>query len=152
MLCTQKTPYLYAITVTLYDENGNKIDEKQTHFGMRKFHMDENSTPKGAFYLNNERIILRGTNEMGHLPLCVMRGDYEQLIDDILIAKVANLNFYRMTQRPVHDEIYTYFDSKAQNDMENVKLDLENMTLEEVIQSVIDQLPEDWKPTKEKAE
>ena len=72
--------------------------------------MDEKSMPKGAFYLNNERIVLRGTNEMGHLPLCVMRGDYEQLIDDILIAKVANLNFYRMTQRPVHDEIYTYFD------------------------------------------
>ena len=109
-LWTQQTPYLYAITVTLYDENDDVVDEKQTHFGMRKFHMDENSTPKGAFYLNNERIILRGTNEMGHLPLCVMRGDYEQLIDDILIAKVANLNFYRMTQRPVHDEIYTYFD------------------------------------------
>ena len=109
-LWTQQTPYLYALTVTLYDENGSVLDEKQTHFGMRKFHMDENSTPKGAFYLNNERIILRGTNEMGHLPLCVMRGDYEQLIDDILIAKVANLNFYRMTQRPVHDEIYTYFD------------------------------------------
>ena len=109
-LWTQKTPYLYAITVSLYDESGKVIDEQQTHFGMRKFHMDENSTPKGAFYLNNERIVLRGTNEMGHLPLCVMRGDYEQLIDDILIAKVANLNFYRMTQRPVHDEIYTYFD------------------------------------------
>ena len=109
-LWTQKTPYLYAITVTLYDENGSVLDEKQTHFGMRKFHMDETSTPKGAFYLNNERIVLRGTNEMGHLPLCVMRGDFEQLIDDILTAKVANLNFYRMTQRPVHDEIYTYFD------------------------------------------
>jgi hypothetical protein len=39
-----------------------------------------------------------------------MREDYEQLIDDILIAKVANLNYYRMTQRPVHDEVYTYFD------------------------------------------
>ena len=109
-LWTQENPYLYALTVTLYDGQGKIVDEKQTHFGMRKFHMDENSQPKGAFYLNNERIILRGTNEMGHLPLCVMRGDYEQLIDDILIAKVANLNFYRMTQRPVHDEIYTYFD------------------------------------------
>lgn len=109
-LWTQKTPYLYAVTITLYGENGEVVDQKQTHFGMRKFHMDENSTPKGAFYLNNERIILRGTNEMGHLPLCVMRGDFEQLIDDILIAKVANLNYYRMTQRPVHEEIYTYFD------------------------------------------
>ncbi len=109
-LWTQKTPYLYEITVTLTDENGNVIDQKQTHFGMRKFVMDENSNPKGAFYLNNERIMLRGTNEMGHLPRCVMNSDYEQLIDDILIAKVANLNFYRMTQRPVYDDIYTYFD------------------------------------------
>ena len=109
-LWEQKKPYLYAITVTLRNEDGSVLDEKQTHFGMRKFHMDENSTPKGAYYLNNERIMLRGTNEMGHLPLCVIRGDYEQLIDDILIAKVANLNYYRMTQRPVYDEIYTYFD------------------------------------------
>jgi hypothetical protein len=109
-LWTQKTPFLYVITVTLMDENGSIIDEKQTHFGMRKFHMDESSTPKGAFYFNNERIMLRGTNEMGHLPRCIMKEDYEQLIDDILIAKVANLNFYRMTQRPVYDEIYTYFD------------------------------------------
>ncbi len=33
-----------------------------------------------------------------------------------------------------------------------VAIDSTYMTLEEVIQSVIDQLPEDWKPTKEKAE
>lgn len=109
-LWTQDEPYLYEITVTITDKDGNIIDEKQTHFGMRKFHMDENSTPKGKFYFNNERIILRGTNEMGHLPRCVMEGDYEQLIDDILIAKVAGLNFYRFTQRPVLDDIYCYFD------------------------------------------
>lgn len=107
---TLDEPYLYEITVTLLDKYGNIIDEKQTHFGMRKFHMDENSTPKGKFYFNNERIILRGCNEMGHLPRCVMEGNYEQLIDDILTAKVAHLNFFRMTQRPVFDDIYTYFD------------------------------------------
>ena len=109
-LWTIDEPYLYEITVTLLSKDGRVLDEKQTHFGMRKFFMDESSTPKGAFYFNNERIMLRGTNEMGHLPRCVMQGDYEQLIDDILIAKVANLNFYRMTQRPVFDVIYTYFD------------------------------------------
>ena len=63
-LWTQQTPYLYELTVTLLNEKGKVIDEKQAHFGMRKFHMDENSTPKGAFYFNNERIMLRGTNEM----------------------------------------------------------------------------------------
>ncbi|MBQ8426439.1 MAG: hypothetical protein IJX16_01610 [Clostridia bacterium] len=109
-LWTINEPYLYQITVTLTDKQGNIIDEKQTHFGMRKFHMDENSTPKGKFYFNNERIILRGANEMGHLPRCVMENNYEQLIDDIMIAKVAGLNFFRLTQRPVLGDIYTYFD------------------------------------------
>ena len=109
-LWTHNEPYLYQITVTLLDKEGGVIDQKQTHFGMRKFHMDENSTPKGKFYFNNERIILRGANEMGHLPRCVMEGNYEQLIDDILIAKVAGLNFFRFTQRPVLSDIYTYLD------------------------------------------
>ena len=108
-LWTQDEPYLYNLTVTLVS-NEKTIDCKKTHFGMRKFRMDESSEPKGAFYLNNKRIILRGTNEMGHLPRAVMDGDDQRLIDDILIAKVANLNFYRMTQRPVFDKIYTYFD------------------------------------------
>ena len=39
-LWTINEPYLYQITVTLTDKQGNIIDEKQTHFGMRKFHMD----------------------------------------------------------------------------------------------------------------
>ncbi len=84
---TPKEPYLYEITVTLTDENRKVIDEKQTHFGMRKFVMDENSVPKGKFYLNGERIILRGANEMGHFPNAVMRGRYDLVIDDILTAK-----------------------------------------------------------------
>lgn len=107
---TTNEPYLYSIKVTIKTADGKIIDEKKSHFGMRKFVMDENSEPKGAFYLNNERIILRGTNEMGHLPKAVMDGDDERLSDDILIAKVAGLNFFRMTQRPVFSKIYDYFD------------------------------------------
>lgn len=109
-LWTLDEPYLYDIKVKLVDLDGNVVDEMQTHFGMRKFHMDESSTPKGAFYLNNERIMLRGANEMGHLPRAVMENNDEQLLDDIVIAKVANMNFYRMTQRPVFKKIYDYFD------------------------------------------
>lgn len=110
-LWTQDEPWLYALTVTLTDENGDLIDERQTHFGMRKFHMDRESKPnKGAYYFNNRRIMLRGTNEMGHLPRAVMEGNYGQLLDDIYAAKAAHINYYRMTQRPVLDDIYTYFD------------------------------------------
>lgn len=78
--------------------------------GIRKFISDENSEPKGKFYLNNRPVTLRGANEMGHLQQCVMQGDRDTLVDDILIAKLCNLNYYRVTQRPVQREIYDYFD------------------------------------------
>lgn len=103
-------PYLYQITITLKDEQGNVIDSVQTHFGMRKFVADETTTPKGKFFLNNERIILRGANEMGHLPRCVMAENWDQLVDDILIAKICNMNYFRLTQRPVFKEVYDYMD------------------------------------------
>ena len=39
-----------------------------------------------------------------------MRGDIDQLRDDILLAKLCNMNFLRLTQRPVQDEIYKWCD------------------------------------------
>lgn len=103
------SPYLYTVRASIY--LGDQIlDIQDRSFGMKKFHQDEKSIPKGTFYFNNEPIILRGANEMGHLQRCVMEDDYDQLIDDILIAKMANMNFFRITQRPVQKEIYDYLD------------------------------------------
>ncbi|MBN2853275.1 MAG: glycoside hydrolase family 2 [Clostridia bacterium] len=98
------SPYLYMCQC--------QIDDAclEATFGMRKFHMDEMNEPKGTLYLNNNEIILRGANEMGHLQLCVARDDYDQLIEDILIAKYCHMNCYRITQRPVQEEIYDYCD------------------------------------------
>jgi len=102
-------PYLYAAIVQL-KKDGRVISESMGTFGMKKFISDENSSPKGKFYFNNRPIVLRGANEMGHLQQCVMKGDFDQLIDDILIAKICNINYYRITQRPVQEEIYDYMD------------------------------------------
>ena len=102
-------PWLYTARVKVA-KDGELLDSFDRNFGMRKFHQDEEAEPKGTLYLNNRPIILRGANEMGHLQQCVMRGDFEQLIDDILIAKLANMNYYRITQRPVQEEIYDYLD------------------------------------------
>lgn len=102
-------PWLYGATAELFRE-GELISGRKVNFGMKKFISDESSVPRGKFYLNNEPIVLRGANEMGHLQQCVMKGDYAQLIDDILIAKLCHMNYYRVTQRPVQEEIYDYFD------------------------------------------
>ncbi|MBB3126150.1 hypothetical protein FHS19_000804 [Paenibacillus rhizosphaerae] len=102
-------PCLYRIRVSLKHE-GELLDVKDRCFGMRSFRMDESEEPKGSLWLNGQKVMLRGANEMGHLQQCVMQGNEEQLIDDILIAKLAHMNFYRITQRPVQEEIYDAMD------------------------------------------
>jgi hypothetical protein len=108
-LWTPQTPYLYGLTARIF-RDGKELTCNFRHFGMRKFVSDETTSPKGKLFLNNRPFVLRGANEMGHLQQCVMQGDYEQLIEDILIAKLCHMNYYRLTQRPVQEEIYEYMD------------------------------------------
>ncbi len=104
------TPWLYELHAVLRDTEGKLLDASSRHFGMRSFRIDEESTPKGRLYLNGREIRLRGANTMGHEQQCVMRGDFDQLVEDLLLAKVCNMNFLRLTQRPVQSEIYDYAD------------------------------------------
>ncbi len=104
-----ETPYLYGAVCTV-TKDGKIVSQKRSHFGMRKFVSDETAAPKGRLFLNNRPVVLRGANEMGHLQQCVMKGDLDQLVDDILIAKLCHVNYYRITQRPVQEEIYDYMD------------------------------------------
>ena len=104
-----ETPWLYQMNVELIVDH-KVVDTKGRHFGMRSFKMDVESETKGAMYLNGRQIRLRGANTMGHEQQCVMKGDFEQLIDDILLAKICNMNFLRITQRPVQSEVYDYCD------------------------------------------
>lgn len=104
------TPWLYQLQVKLLDAAGKVCDARKQQFGMRTFTQDENSIPKGKFYLNGREIRLRGANTMGHEQQCVFRQDWDQLIDDILLAKLCNMNFLRLTQRPVQREVYEYCD------------------------------------------
>ncbi len=105
-----ETPWLYQLQVKMYNENDELTDIQAQQFGMRSFSMDTTSIPKGMMYLNGEKIRLRGANTMGFMQQDVFQKDWDQLIDDILLAKIANMNFYRLTQRPVQPEIYEYCD------------------------------------------
>ncbi len=105
-----ETPWLYQLQVKLADETGAIRDARTQQFGMRTFRQDERSDPKGKFYLNGREIRLRGANTMGHEQQCVFRGDMDQLIDDILLARLCNMNYLRLTQRPVQKQVYEYCD------------------------------------------
>lgn len=103
------TPYLYQLQVSIMTDE-KVCDAKKCSFGMRSFTQDVSSDMKGMFYLNGRKIRLRGANTMGFEQQDVMRNDIGQLIDDILLAKLCNMNFLRLTQRPVQDEVYEYCD------------------------------------------
>ncbi|MDF2511571.1 MAG: ebgA 3 [Herbinix sp.] len=105
-----ETPYLYELQVSLVKEDGQIMHRKAQSFGMRSFIMDTDNLPKGSFYLNGQQIRLRGANTMGHEQQSVMKGDTEQIIDDILLARICHMNFLRLTQRPVQEEVYEYCD------------------------------------------
>ncbi|WP_257669900.1 glycosyl hydrolase 2 galactose-binding domain-containing protein [Parapedobacter tibetensis] len=104
------TPWLYQLQLELLDEHDEVVDSKAQQFGMRHFEMDTVSAVKGMLYLDGKPIRLRGANTMGAFQQAVMNGDDDRLIDDILLAKLTHMNFIRMTQMPVQDEIYCYCD------------------------------------------
>ena len=64
----------------------------------------------GRYLLNGREIRLRGANTMGFEQQDVIKGDFDQLRDDILLAKLCHMNFLRLTQRPVQPEIYEMCD------------------------------------------
>lgn len=108
-LWTLDEPWLYQVQVSVSVDD-KLCDNATQQFGMRSFTQDTENTPKGRLFLNGKKIKLRGANTMGFEQQDVLRKDFDQLIDDILMAKICNMNFWRLTQRPVQDEIYAYCD------------------------------------------
>jgi hypothetical protein len=106
---TPDTPWLYTLRARVAPEDG-PADVRQARFGVRTFSIDETSDTKGTLLLNGEPVILRGANTMGNFQRPVMEGNLDQAIDDILIAKLAHMNFIRLTQTPVQPEVYDLCD------------------------------------------
>jgi hypothetical protein len=109
-LWTPLTPWLYQLQVSVVDSNNKVVDTRIQQFGMRSFTMDTVNIPRGKMFLNGEMIRLRGANSMGFEQQDVVKKNYGQLIDDILLGKLCNLNYLRFTQRPVQPEVYDMCD------------------------------------------
>ena len=103
-------PWLYQIQIKLVDEDGSVLDERSRQFGMRLFTFDTDCSPKGVFRLNGKKIRFRGVNSQGREQRSVFRKDFDTLLNDYLLAKVGNINYLRITQRPVQSEVYEICD------------------------------------------
>ena len=103
-------PWLYNLQVKLCVGKDTLKDALSQQFGMRSFTMDTIHSPKGRMYFNGKQIRLRGANSMGFEQRDVFTKNWDQLRDDILLAKLCNMNYLRFTQRPVQPEVYAYCD------------------------------------------
>lgn len=90
------SPNLYRIVITLQDTNGEVYDQAQTSFGMREFRIDGSD-----FYLNGQKILLRGSNIAFHRFLSDPdRGRLPWQLDWVKrllveIPREHNFNFFR---------------------------------------------------------
>jgi hypothetical protein len=105
-LWSPATPWLLRTQVRLRDADGEIADTASRVFGLRTFRIDETTTPKGRLFLNNKPVRLRGANTMGYEQQSVMNGRLDELHSDMLLARLTNFNFLRLTQRPVQREVY----------------------------------------------
>jgi len=99
-LWSPDAPNLYSIKTTMLDVNGNELDTVQETFGLRWYEFKDH----GAFYLNGERLILRGTHlHEEHAGFGAAMPD-SQRIADIVQIKDLGANFVRLGHYP-HDPV-----------------------------------------------
>lgn len=88
-------PYLYTLTVQLFDESG-LIDSDQQRIGIRTFGFDD----ENQFTLNGERLYLRGTNRHQDYPYIGYALSHEAQYRDAYKIKEAGFNFIRIAHYP----------------------------------------------------
>lgn len=96
-----KSPYLY--TLKLFLLNNNKVvDEIKERVGFRWFEFKEN----GPFYLNGERLLLRGTHRHEEHAGVGAAMTNKQHRKDIESIKEMGANFVRLAHYPQDPEVY----------------------------------------------
>lgn len=104
-----EAPWMYAAHVAL-NRGGETHDIAVASFGVREVKMVREGPERGEYLLNGKKLRLRGANEMGHLSRYALEGNAEGIFEDLMIARLANLNFMRFTQRPMDQLTYDVCD------------------------------------------
>jgi beta-galactosidase len=91
-LWSPDTPSIYSFITEMKDPDGNVLDSYEDTFGLRWFEFKAN----GPFFLNGERLLLRGTHlHEGHAGMGSAMTD-EQRIADLTAIKELGANFVRL--------------------------------------------------------
>ena len=89
-LWSPDTPQLYSVKITLTSSTGSMVCEEK--FGFRHFEFKD----KGPFYLNGERLLLRGTHRHEDHAGVAAAMTEEQIIREMEMMKEMGVNFIRL--------------------------------------------------------
>lgn len=99
------TPNLYKIHLSLW-QNHTLSDEVNTHFGWRTFDFPAG----GPFYLNGERLLLRGTHRHEDWAGCASAVSEADTRAEFENMKAVGMNFIRLGHYPQADFVHTLCD------------------------------------------
>ncbi len=94
-LWTAETPNLYRVRITLM-ANAKALHSVTERFGFRTFEV----RPGDGFYLNGQRILLKGANRHSFWPETGRTLSREISYDDVKLMKEMNMNSVRMSHYP----------------------------------------------------
>lgn len=92
---TAETPSLYTLLLTLNDSTGRTVERITSKVGFRSLEIQN-----GQFLVNGKAVRLRGVNRHEHDPLTAKAVTEEQMLQDIILMKQANINAVRTAHYP----------------------------------------------------
>lgn len=107
LLWSPEEPYLYRVFTTIYDDQGNALDQNDFPLGFRWYEFDADK----GFILNGEQMKLKGVNyHQDHL----FKGNaisQDQMLENLVHIKNMGANFIRLAHYPHHHRTIELCDS-----------------------------------------
>ncbi|MAZ28232.1 MAG: beta-galactosidase subunit alpha [Cytophagaceae bacterium] len=100
-----ENPYLYDLFISLIDESGKVIEVIPQKVGFRKVEIKD-----GHFFLNGQKILLKGANRHEHSAVGGHVVTTDEMIKDIMLLKQNNFNAVRTSHYPNTPEWYDLCD------------------------------------------
>ncbi|MFD0676287.1 MULTISPECIES: glycoside hydrolase family 2 TIM barrel-domain containing protein [unclassified Paenibacillus] len=88
-------PNLYALVVSLEDEQGNVLEVGSVTVGFRDIAIRD-----GQLFVNGKSVILKGVNRNEFHPELGFTTPYESMVEDVLLMKQHNMNTVRLSHYP----------------------------------------------------
>ena len=105
---TAETPNLYSLTVTLFDPNGEELQQVFTKVGFRTVAIID-----GQLCVNGKPIHIRGVNRHEFQPDLGMHSHNGTMEQDISLMKAANINAVRCSHYPNDPRWYRLCDEQG---------------------------------------